>query len=305
VIRQPSVAGSFYPAPRAALQALVDRQLAQATLSTRRPPQPTPDAPPGGVPTLPLRGILVPHAGLEWSGAVAAAAWRALADAVTSSGAPADATVVILGTNHSTWLDGVGAWSEGAWRTPLGDVAVDHVVADAVVGLGVPYATNPDAHLREHSIEVQLPLLQATAPGVRIVPLAVSAGTGDAAVDAGARLGRLIGELDRPRKRILLAISTDLAHYPRHPDCTRVTAELLPTILHIDPVGVARTERGLMTADIPGLACGMCGIEPTVLGLAALRAAGATSGVELAAATSADAGGPSDRTVGYLAVAFS
>jgi AmmeMemoRadiSam system protein B len=308
VNREPYVAGSFYPASPAALQALVDRVLDQATVAA------TARATPSPTPTTGLRGILVPHAGLEWSGAVAAAGWRVLADAAASPperapdtpapDAPQDTTVVILGTNHSAWLDGVGAWDAGAWRTPLGEVAVDPATADAITQLGAPYAVDPGAHRREHSIEVQLPLLQSVRPGVRIVPLAVSAGSDEAAVDAGVRLGHLIGELDRPARRVLLAISTDLAHYPGHRDCAQATADLLPSILALDPVAVARTEDRLTHGGIPGLVCGMCGIQPTVLGLAALRAMGAERGVALASATSADAGGPPDRTVGYLAVAF-
>jgi hypothetical protein len=296
VIRRPYVAGSFYPASRATLQRLVDRLYGQAAPVSTRHARPMRETPP--------RGILVPHAGLEWSGAVAAAGWRALADLSVLTGATSDATVVILGTNHSARLEGVGVWPGDAWRTPLGDVAIDRSVAKAIAALGSPYELNEGVHLREHSIEVQLPLLQAAAPGVRIVPLAVSAGTGEAAVDAGVRLGQLITELDRPARRVLLAISTDLAHYPRHPDCVRVTADLLPTILDLDPVDVAATERELRGAGIPGLACGMCGIEPTVLGLAALRAMRAVTAAALASATSADAGGPPDRTVGYLSVVF-
>ncbi len=297
MIRSPAVDGSFYPAQPATLQALVDRLLQQVAVASPRQTEP--------VSAAQLRGILVPHAGLEWSGAVAAAGWRALADAVASPAAPYDATVVILGTNHTAPLHGAGLWPDGAWRTPLGDVTVDAGVAAAISELGAPFQVDPSAHLREHSIEVQLPLLQSTAPGVRIVPLAVSGGTGQDTVEAGVRLGRLIAGLDRRRKRILLAISTDLAHYPAHRDCAQATEALLPSILTLDPVGVAQTERDLIRSGVPGLACGMCGIEPTVLGLAALRAMDAASGLALAAATSADAGGPADRTVGYLAVAFS
>ncbi len=85
---------------------------------------------------------------------------------------------------------------------------------------------------------------------------------------------------------------------------TRATEALLPAILGLDPAALAALEADMRLARIRGLACGMCGIEPAVLGLAALRTMGAASGTKLAATTSADAGGPSDRTVGYLAVRF-
>jgi AmmeMemoRadiSam system protein B len=94
-----------------------------------------------------------------------------------------------------------------------------------------------------------------------------------------------------------------MAHYPGAAVCERVTATLLPSIVRLAPEELARAEAEA-TAREPGVSCGMCGIAPAVLGLAALRAMGAAPGVPLAAATSADAGGDPRRTVGYLAVGF-
>jgi AmmeMemoRadiSam system protein B len=218
--------------------------------------------------------------------------------------------VVILGTNHrAVWLDGLAAWERGSWDTPLGDVVVDEALAAAIVSLGPPFAVDREAHLEEHSIEVQLPLLREVAGSARIVPLACSPGVGDQAIEAGARLGALLagrGSADRP---IVLAISTDMAHYPAARDAEAVTAELLPFIVSLDPEGLADREQDLRDLSMlgrgpRGLACGMCGIEPAVVGLAALRAMGASRGTALAAATSADVGGPADRTVGYVAARF-
>ena len=291
--RPAAVAGSFYPADAGRLGALV----ADLFTAAGRRPRPRPDAHRG----LPL-GILVPHAGLVFSGSVAAAGWACVRD---DGDAPAPLTVVILGTNHTAgWLDGVGAWAAGAWATPAGEVAVDRTLAADVLALGPPFTDDPDSHRREHSIEVQLPLLAAVAPGARIVPLTVACGTARKATVAGTRLGRLLGERRAAGERLVLAVSTDMAHYPAAAACATVTERLVPPIASLDPEGLAALERALREAGIPDLACGMCGIEPAVLGLSALRAMGATAGTELAVATSADAGGPADRTVGYLAVRF-
>ena len=187
---------------------------------------------------------------------------------------------------------------------PSGEVEVDGALAAEVVDLGPPFVIDRDAHRGEHSLEVQLPLLVEAAPGARIVPLAVSAGTGRRAIEAGARLGRLLAAHRSVGDRIVLAISSDMAHYPSADACARATETLLPAILGVDPAALADLEGEMRTRGIRGLACGMCGIEPAVLGLAALRAMGAVSGTKLAAATSADAGGPPDRTVGYLAARF-
>ncbi len=300
-VRRPAVAGSFYPAERDELAWLVGRLLDESTGPDRA-------APPGPMPL----GILVPHAGLSYSGLVAAAAWRRLGSRHRTAPVPGrtvpgspPATIVLLGTNHAAgWLDGVGAWEAGAWRTPLGDVDVDVDLLREIVDLGPPYVVDRLAHAGEHSIEVQLPFVQLVAPGARIVPLAVATGTGSRAIRAGQRLGALLAERRRAGDRIVLAISSDMAHYPPADQCAAATEALLPSITALDAAGLARIEAGLRDAGVPGLACGMCGIEPAVLGLAALAAMGAGGGIRLAAATSRDVGGPADRSVGYLAVAF-
>ena len=289
VTRWPAVAGSFYPADPDRLRALVTWQLGEAEA---RFPVP--------VDLAAAVGVLVPHAGLEYSGIVAAAGWRA---AISRGSEPP--TVVLLGTNHGArWLDGLGAWDRGAWRTPLGEVVVDEDLAAEIVALGAPFRVDREAHDVEHSIEVQLPFLRVLAPESRIVPLAVSAGVGRHAVEAGTRLGTLLATRWAAGDRVLLAISTDMAHYPSHEVAERVTQELLPAILEVDAAALAERETALRGDAVAGLACGMCGIEPAIVGLAALRAAGATRAFAIAAATSADAGGGADRTVGYFSAAF-
>lgn len=290
--RQPAVAGSFYPADPDGLRSLVSALLEEVD---RRYP------PPAGLGT--PAGILVPHAGLTYSGVVAAAGWRSLRALEAPGKEPA--TVVILGTNHrDAMLDGVGAWDRGPWHTPLGDVGTDVDLACAIVALGPPFLVDRDAHLGEHSIEVQLPLLRVLAPSARIVALAVATGIGPRAVEAGAALGAVLADRRARGERVLLAISTDMAHYPRHEDAAWVTEYLRPAILSVDPEALAARESALRLRSLPGLACGMCGIEPAVVGLAALRAAGARRGDALAAATSADAGSPRDHTVGYFSASF-
>ncbi len=288
--REPAVAGTFYPGDPARLSRMTATMLDAAAAGAESGPGP------GGATSSPL-GILVPHAGLAYSGTVAAAAWRLVGDG---------ATVVILGTNHTApWLHGVGVWDAGSWRTPLGAVPVDAELASEILALGLPFGPDRAAHLDEHSIEVQLPLLRAVAPGARIVPLAVGAGTGDGAIAAGMRLGSLLARRRAAGAPIVLAISTDMAHYPPADACDRVTRELLPAIEALLPGELARAEAAVRGAGAgPGIVCGMCGIEPAVLGLAALRAMGASSGVALASATSADAGADPRRAVGYLSVMF-
>jgi AmmeMemoRadiSam system protein B len=300
-VREPAVAGTFYPGDPVRLERMATALLAGATAQAEARAAlevPAANGAQGAAVPSPLLGILVPHAGLAYSGLVAAAGWRLVPDG---------ATVVILGTNHTAaWLHGVAAWETGSWRTPVGDVAVDAPLADEILALGLPFGTDHAAHRGEHSIEVQLPLLRLAAPTARIVPLAVGAGTGGGAIAAGLRLGTLLAQHAAAGASIVLVISSDMAHYPPADACARVTEALLPAIVGLLPEDLARQEAavGRGPAAGRGMACGMCGIEPAVLGLAALRAMGATSGVALASATSADAGADPRRAVGYLSVAF-
>jgi hypothetical protein len=296
LVREPAVAGSFYPGSPDRLASLVRDLFAAAD---RLPG--VADRAAAGTPA----GLLVPHAGLAYSGVTAAAAWRQLMPAPGTGPGALPVTVVLLGTNHAaSWLDGIGIWPAGGWRTPLGTVPVDEALASEIERLGAPFAVDTDAHGLEHSIEVQLPLLQFADRLARFVPLAVSCGTGPRAVDVGRRLGELIAGRPSDAGPIVLAISTDMAHYPAVAASERVTSLLLPSILSVDAAGLADRETAVRLGGTRGLACGMCGIEPAVLGLAALATMGARCTTALAASTSADAGGPADRTVGYLAVRF-
>ncbi|MCU0477686.1 MAG: AmmeMemoRadiSam system protein B [Chloroflexi bacterium] len=309
--RPPAVAGTFYPAGAEALRTLLDELEASAATTF-----PVPAGLDAGRPA----GILVPHAGLVYSGAVAAAAWRLVASAgatgsaaggstggsAAGSGASgSDAlTIVLLGTNHgAAWLDGVGAWDGGPWWTPLGEVQVDEDLTGSILELGPPFVADAACHVGEHSLEVQLPFVRRVAAGARIVALSVGTGTGGHAVAAGTRLGRLLAERRAAGAPIVLAISSDMAHYPSAEIAEAVTDTLRPSIVRLDAETLAVAEAEIARRRT-GVSCGMCGIEPTVLGLAALRAMGARPGVAVAAATSADAGGDPRRTVGYLAVTF-
>ncbi len=293
-LRAPAVAGTFYPAEPDRLERMVQRLFVDAALLAGVRTDAV------AVPRLPS-AILVPHAGLVYSGEVAAAGWGTLA---AGRGGP-PSTVVLLGTNHvAGWLRGVAAWEAGRWPLPDGGVDVDVELAAAIVALGGAFGVDRAAHRGEHSIEVQLPLLAAVAPGARIVPLAVAAGTGRGALEAGEALGRLLATRRAAGERVVLAISTDMAHYPPAVVARQVTAEHLAAIEACDPAAVAATEERLRDGGIRGLDCGMCGIEPAVLGVAAARAMGATRVSVLASATSADAGGAPNRTVGYLSCRF-
>jgi AmmeMemoRadiSam system protein B len=284
--RRAAVAGTFYDSNRGRLDAMVAALLAGARSEPR----------PQGLEPSAVAGLLVPHAGLVYSGAVAALAW-------SLAGEIAPSTIILAGTDHEARAAGVGVWAGGPWQTPLGDVAIDEDVADEIAALGPPFERDDYAHFGEHSLEIQLPLLLRACPGAKIVPLAVSPRLTRHA-EAGRALARVIARWRNAGERLLLVASSDMAHYPPADVCKEVDADLLEPLLRLDADDLHARDMRVTREARSGVVCGMCGIDPTRVALVALTELGARRGILLQAATSADAGGDPGRTVGYAAAAF-
>jgi MEMO1 family protein len=190
--RMPIVAGSFYDAAPAACRHAVQQLIVQA-----RAPQDLPANCVGG---------LVPHAGWVCSGAVAATTLKALTSNWQGK------TIVLMGAVHSPSGAAGMLYDQGQWHTPLGDVRIDADLADAIHHACPNVQRDTDAHTREHSLEVQVPLIQMLAPHAEIVPLMVP--PSPLAVEIGELVGRVLAEQNR---QILVVGSTDLTHYgPRY-----------------------------------------------------------------------------------------
>jgi len=267
-IRQAAVAGSWYPGTASTLTAAVDRHLAAATRDV-----------PGE-----LAALIVPHAGLMYSGPVAAHAYRLL------RGRAFD-VVVLVGPSHFVGFDGVAVWPRGGFATPLGVAAIDEVCAAQVMDATTVVHEHPAAHAREHSLEMQLPFLQHLAPGVPIVPLVM----GDQAADTARELGEALATVLRGRRALLVA-STDLSH---HHD--RVTAAALDAVV-IDCV--SRFDADGLQAALEVRPDHACGGGPAVAVMRAARLLGARDARVLRYADSGDVSGDTSSVVGYLAAAF-
>src|SRR5262245_24635399 len=184
-IRRAAVAGSWYPGSAAALAAAVDAHLEHA-----------PAADIAGD----LIAIVSPHAGLMYSGPVAGRAYQLLR-------ARAFDVAVLVGPSHYVGFDGVALYGdEGGFETPLGTAEIDHECAGALRRASPIVRTMPAVHGREHSLEMQLPLLLRVSPSIKIVPLLV--GTQTAAT--AEALGGALAEAVRGRRALLVA-STDLS----------------------------------------------------------------------------------------------
>ena len=215
---------------------------------------------------------MAPHAGYVYSGPIAASAYAQLRD-------PLPTRVVLLGPAHYEAVGGLALPGATAFATPLGEVPLDQAGLDLVAGCpGVTSA--PSAHVREHSLEVQLPFLQRVLPPFTLVPLAV----GQARVEDVARvLDLLWGGAET-----LVVISTDLSHY-------------LP--YELARAADAATARAVLAFDGGFPPSGACGAEG-LRGLLRIARQRQLRVTQLDLRSSGDTAGGLERVVGYGAFAF-
>jgi len=207
-VRQPAVAGLFYPSDREELANSVDELLSESA---------------AGATQVPAKAVIAPHAGHVYSGAIAAVAYTGLA-----RDAAGVRRVVILGPTHRAYVRGLALAGVDAFETPLGRLEVDREAVALLADLP-QVVTSPSAHAREHSIEVHLPFVQrAFGPHVRIVPLAV----GEASPDEVAEVLERLWGGDETR----IVISSDLSHFLTYGDARVVDVATARKIVALEPV---------------------------------------------------------------------
>ncbi len=271
--RPPAVAGQFYPADAAELATEIERCFldprgpGELPLRRRRPERR-------------IRAAIVPHAGYQYSGPIAARAFREIAEDRAAS------AILLLGVDHHG--DGAPfALSNRRWATPLGPVGIDAPLVERLDR--PPIRVDETAHANEHSIEVELPFLQYVEPAPRIVPLMVRYDRFERLEEVARAVRAAIDGKD-----VLLFASTDFSHYVPADEARRLDRLALDRIRERDAQGLYRTvERERIS---------MCGIAPTTVLLLALQ--GEALGVrELAWGHSGEAE-PMARVVGYASLLF-
>jgi MEMO1 family protein len=267
-IRRAAVAGTWYPGTRAALERAVDAHLAAASAVGEGCP----------------RALIAPHAGLMYSGPVAAHAYQLVRGCAYEA-------VVLVGPSHFVGFDGLSVWPRGTWESPLGEIAVAEDLASSIASAYALVHVSPSAHAREHSLEMQLPFVARLLPGVPIVPVVMGYQTRATAEPFGDALARALRG-----RQVLLVASSDLSHYHDARTAAALDAVVLGHVEALDP-------EGLMHAleEQPGHACGG---GPMVAVLRAARTLGATRARVLRYADSGDVSGDKDAVVGYMAAAI-
>jgi AmmeMemoRadiSam system protein B len=261
-IRPPAVAGTFYEASPARLREQVEACLAGNAAPAEKAR---------------FTGAVVPHAGLMYSGHVAAAFYVA---------AELPRRFIILCPNHTGFGHFAAINSDGAWRTPLGDVAVDAPLARALMQRTKLLSDDWRAHAREHSLEVQLPFLQVLLGDFTFVPVCLGAHRYDYCEEIGAAIADVIGD-----EEIGILASSDLNHYEDQASTLRKDQLAIDPLLALDPKELWRI--------VDEFDVSMCGFIPTTTMLIAAKQLGATSARLLKHATSGDINGDYSHVVGY------
>jgi AmmeMemoRadiSam system protein B len=263
-IRQPAVAGAFYPGTKDELER------ALGTLLPDEGPQHD------------LLACISPHAGYLYSGTVAGRLFAHL---------KIPRRVIVIGPNHTGAGDHIAVAPHASWNTPFGDQPVDTELARMLIE-AVPVAElDPRAHGREHSIEVQLPFLMRRRDDLLVLPICLKQlGYTDCA-ELGAILATMIGELGEP---VGIVASSDMTHY-KADEVARVQDRLaIDAALERDPKKLFDT--------VYGEGITMCGIIPATVALIAANRLGATGAHLVAYATSGDVTGDRSAVVGYAGV---
>jgi len=271
-VLKPVVAGAFYPSDKKQLEQKLDGFLKE----TEPRAQKNSAAP---------FGLIAPHAGYDYSGKIAAAAYRQIA------GKPYK-TVFLLGPSHYVSFPGVSIYPYGAWETPLGKIPIDEQVAAAVMEQCGFVRYQAPAFEREHSLEVQLPFLQKALENFKIVPLVMGKLSGP---ELRALADHLTTRIEQNPGRVLIIASSDMSHYhPYH----EATAMDKTTLKQIEAMDLRMLRKSLESGT--GELCGSQAV--TTLMRVAENIGGRAKVLEYA--NSGDVTGDKTRVVGYGAVGF-
>jgi MEMO1 family protein len=274
-VRQPAVAGGFYPADPKALTAMIDDLLAHAS------PPPITD---------PILAVVAPHAGYQYSGPVAAYTYAALKGRKFSR-------VVVIAPSHFEAFDFTSIFDGDAYATPLGTVPVDKVFAAQLAKMSPTMRLSSQGHTptpkgAEHALEVELPWLQRVLGDFQLVPIIM----GDQSYDSSRALGVALAKMIQGSADTLILASSDLSHYHPYDEAVAIDHKTLNALQVWDYFSMSQNfEMRIWEA---------CGGAPIVAAMIAAERMGANKALLLKYANSGDITGDHSRVVGYSAWAL-
>jgi len=276
--RKPTVAGQFYAREEAELR----KQIEECFLNKKFGPGKLPAASEKG--ERKIIGVIVPHAGYIYSGAIAANSYFHLA----TDGKPE--TFIIIGPNHTGFGSSVSIMSEGSWATPLGKASIDKEIAEKIIASCEIVKEDSSAHLYEHSIEVQLPFLQYVYGKIKFVPICMLDQTYTACEKLGNSLAKVIAS---ENENAAIIASSDFTHFERNEVAHTQDKKALDAIKKMD------AEKFLEVVDAENIS--ICGYGPIAAMLVVAKKMNAKSCEIIKYATSGDVAGNEASVVGYAA----
>lgn len=279
--RSPAVAGYFYPEDSIILKNTVNKlieNVKQKPLAGK------------------ILGLMSPHAGYVFSGQVAAYSYRQIKDKSYD-------TVIILGPSHNFYFRGASVGNWDSYETPLGNVSVNKEIAKILLNSGDIFHFIEKAHIREHSVETQIPFLQRALGDFDIVPIV----TGVLSIKDCEDISNSLAKIAE-NKNVLFVASSDMSHYPDYDNANRVDRHFLSLIENYDPLIVFDEANNFLKKEIPNLVTAMCGLNSVVTLMMTTKKCGGNAVKILHYANSGDVFiqgyKKTNRVVGYGAVAF-
>ncbi len=281
MLRQPAVAGAFYPDNPERLANLIESCFLD-------------DAGVGHIPKLesfegsdyPIN-IMVPHAGYQYSGPIASHGYCE----IVKNGFPE--VFIIISPNHTGFGSEISVFNEGEWITPFGNVAVDGEFADAIIECSDIASADFSAHIREHSIEVQLPFLQYFSTDFKIVPITM--GTQNF-VTSNDLSNAILEAADKLNKSYCVIASTDLSHYNNQEKANKVDGFVLEDISEMNEFKLFE--------EVVQYNITMCGYAPVMTAISVSKRTSKNTSEILAYGTSGDVSGDFTSVVGYASGVF-
>jgi len=263
MIRQPVVAGSFYPGESRVLKRELEEYIRVADIKKK------------------VIGLISPHAGYVYSAGCAGKGFGQV---------EVPGTVIILGVNHQGFGHPLALDGHDHWRTPLGDAQIHHELREKLAAESKIFAIDTMASTREHSVEVQVPFIQYINPEAKILPITISSHDTDLLIAGGEEIARLIK--DNPDT--LIVASSDMSHYIDAQTAKAKDNKAIDKILALDPEGllhIVAFER-----------ISMCGVCPTAMMLSAALELGAQKAEIIDYTNSGEVSGDYHQVVAYLSL---
>ena len=264
-VRPPAVAGAFYTADPDDLTAQIRGFL--DTVSSKPLPGP-------------IVALISPHAGYVYSGQVAAHGYKLL------EGKSFD-TVVVIAPSHRIPFKGASVYHRGAYQIPLGNIPINEVLAEQLIATSPLFSYIPQAHQKEHSLEVQLPFLKILLGDFNLLPIVMGSNDFPACNSIAETLYHTLQD-----QSVLIVASTDLSHFHPYQEAVKLDRIVIDYVQSFDPEGLFQA--------INSGRCEACGADPLVTTMLLAQKLGATKSELLNYANSGDVSGDKSQVVGYL-----